>query len=130
MATTTDIVSRALRILGVLDPHEPAEAQDFTSGLTALNAMVARWEANGIAMGWSAVNDPDDPLPVPVEAEEALAYNLAVRLRSEYGLVLAGDVIELARDGLALLRRDRAIANPLGWDRLTGYYDVYTDSYR
>lgn len=130
MATTADIVSRALRILGVLDPHEPAEAQDFDSALSALNAMAARWEANGIALGWTAVNDPDDPLPVPVEAEEALAYNLAVRLRSEYGLALEGDVIELARDGLSLLRRDRAIANPLGWDRCHGYYDVYTDSMR
>ncbi len=129
MATTTDIVSRALRILGVLDPHEPAEAQDFESALVALNAMVARWEANGIALGWSAVNDPDDPLPVPVEAEEALAYNLAVRLRAEFGVSVDGDVIELAREGLSLLRRDRAIANPLGWDRCTGYYDIYTDSY-
>lgn len=129
MATTSDIVSRALRILGVLDPHEPAESQDLEGGLVALNAMVARWEANGLALGWVPVTAADTPLPVPVEAEEALAYNLAVRLRSEYGVQLAGDVIEMARQGLAALQRDRITASPIGYNRDCGQYDTRSDSY-
>ncbi len=130
MATASDIVSRALRLLTVLDPHEAAEAEDFETGVMALNAMCVRWEANGIAIGWSSVANPADDLPSPPEADEALAYNLAVRLRPEYNVQIAPDVIAIAREGLILLRRDRAIENPLRWDRSCGYYDIYTDSYR
>jgi len=129
MATVGDITNRALRILRVLDPNEAAESQDFATALAALNAMAARWEANGMALGWSAQDNPEDVLPAPVEAEEALAYNLALRLRAEYGVSLDLDVIELARDGLRLLQRDRAIEMPLGWRRTGGYYDIFTDSY-
>lgn len=130
MATAGDIVSRALRLLTVLDPHEAAEAEDFETGAKALNAMCARWEANGIALGWAPITNPDDVLPAPEEAEEALAYNLALRLRPEYGVPLAADVVEIAREGLRLLRRDRAVENPLSWATCNGRYNVYTDSYQ
>lgn len=136
MATAGDIVSRALRLLTVLDPHEAAEAEDFETGAAALNAMCARWEADGLALGWSPVRNPLDPLPSPPEAEEALAYNLAVRLRPEYNVDLKPDIVGIAREGLSALLRDRLVEMPLtmrsrldrgfgsnSWDRiLNGAY--------
>ena len=113
MATASDIVSRALRLLTVLDPHEAAEAEDFETGTLALNAMCARWEANGMAIGWSPIVNPADDLPCPPEVEEALAYNLAVRLRPEYNVQLAQDVIEIAKEGMRALMRDRLVEMPL-----------------
>lgn len=129
MATVLDMVGRALRVLRVVDVHDVPEAADVTTAIAALNAMMQRWEANGLALGWSRVTSPDDRLPIPEEAEEAVAYNLAVRLRSEYGIAVDPDVIALATEGLAALRRDRIVASPIEWVRTGTAYDIRTDSY-
>ncbi|MBA2403174.1 MAG: hypothetical protein H0V66_00260 [Bdellovibrionales bacterium] len=132
MATTVyDIVSRALRILGVVDPGEPLDAGDAATAIAALNAMMRRWEANGIALGWSDVVQGSDELPAPPEAEEAMTFNLAVRLRSEYRVAIEPDVIQMATDGLALLRRDVYITSPLMLNiRMpgsAGRWNIYAD---
>jgi hypothetical protein len=106
MAATQTIINRALRLLGMLDPNESPEAVDTQTALEALNAMMARWEADGVSVGWTPVAAASDDLPAPVEAEEAIAYNLAVRLRPEYGVQLAPDVIATAQNGLSRLLAD------------------------
>jgi len=55
--------------------------------------MCNRWEANGLALGWVNVTAPDGTMPSPTEAEEAIAYNLALRLAPEYGVQPRQDVV-------------------------------------
>lgn len=132
MATVQDLVSRSLRILRVLDSHSAPEAQQMADAMVALNAMMQRWEANGTALGWMPVSNPADVLPIPVEAEEAVAFNLAVKLRPEYGVQMDPDSIQYAREGLAALERDRLTEMPLRLKARTpgsGRYDIYTDSW-
>lgn len=129
MAKVLDIVSRALRLLRVTDVNDVPAPEDMATAIVALNAMLQRWEANGLALGWSRVAEPDDVLPLPEEAEEAVAYNLAVRLRAEYGVSLDPDVAAIAAEGLSLLRRDRIVAAPIEWARHGTDYDIRTDSY-
>lgn len=113
MPAVAKIVARALRILRVVDSGETTPAGDFETARDALNAMLRRWEANGIALGWQEVENPTDEMPTPDEAERAIIFNLAVELRPEYGVAIDPDVIANARDGLAELRRDVLVANPL-----------------
>jgi hypothetical protein len=113
MTTVTQIVSRSLRLIKVLDPVEAAEAEDMETAMVALNAMVGRWEANGMALGWAAVTSPAGTIPLPPEAEEAVAYNLAVKLAPEYDVEPSPVVVQEARDGLAALRRDCLVSRPL-----------------
>lgn len=133
MATTVyDIVSRALRLLGVVDAGEPLDANDAATAIAALNAMMRRWEASGISLGWSDVKQGSEDLPAPPEAEEAITYNLAVRLRPEYRVAIEPDVIQLASDGLALLRRD--VLQTMDTTQRTGlirsgWYDYRTDTW-
>lgn len=107
------IINRALRLLAVLDAAEAAEGEDAATAIEALNAMCGRWEANGLAMGWQPVDNPDDDLPAPDEAAEALAFNLAVRLAPEYNASLRADILAQADRFLMELRRDRMVSNPL-----------------
>lgn len=130
MATVSDIVGRSLRILRVINPTQPIKPADMSTAIDALNAMVRRWEANTLSLGWSDVSNPSDALPVPDEALEAIAYNLAMRLRPEYGASLEPDVIDMARMGLAALRRDQQLSTPIERDTRGGYYEIRTDSYR
>lgn len=127
MTQVQEIVRDALGHLRVLDGAGTISAIDMRDALRALNLLVRRWEANGLALGWSDVSEPTDTLPAPAEAEEALGYNLAVRLRARYGVPIEPDVVGMAQGGLAALRRDRIVEMPLTWDRECRGYDIRTD---
>lgn len=129
MSTVGQIVRDALMHIGVIDANEAVEARDMADGIRVLNMMLRRWEANGLALGWNVVESPDDQMPSPPEAEEAIGYNLAVKLRARYGVSPSPDVFQFANDGYAVLLRDRFIASPLRFKGGAGRYNIYTDSY-
>jgi hypothetical protein len=107
------MIFRALRILRVADANTPPAIADFETGVLALNGMLRRWEANGIALGWMDVSAPQDTLPLPPEALTPVAFNLALELRPEYGCSLDSDVVKKAYDYLTDLQRDVAVATPM-----------------
>lgn len=113
MTTVAKLVGRSLRLIQVIDPKQPVKPADMTTAIEALNAMMRRWEANTLALGWAPVASPSDELPIPEEAEEAVAYNLAVRLAPEYGVDITPAVIGGAMTFLDELRRDQAVATPI-----------------
>jgi hypothetical protein len=113
MTTALQIVTRALRLIQVIDPQQSVSSLDYETSQTALNAMLRRWEANGLAMGWQDVDSPSDALPVPPEAEEAIAYQLALRLAPEYGISPMPAVVEGAAQFMNDILRDRAVEMPM-----------------
>lgn len=129
MPTVLAVVTRALRLLRVVDPNESPEAVSVVTAIDALNPMMMRWEANGISLGWSPVQSGDEDLPAPAEAEQAITFNLAATLRPEYGVTLDPEIYAIAEAGLADLRRDVAVANPMSWDRCGSRYNTRTDQY-
>lgn len=129
MPEVNRIVSRALRLLRVIDPNESPEAEQMEGAIEALNGMMRRWEANGLSLGWSDVSGPSDDVPAPDEALDAIVFNLATKLRPEYGVALESDVYINADQGLAALRRDVKVASPLAWDRCGSRYNTRTDQY-
>lgn len=74
--------------------------------------MMNRWEADGISLGWSDVTDGANTLPAPVEADDAIAYNLAVKIAPEYGVMLSQLVGIGATDGYNAVLRDVWAAQP------------------
>ncbi len=131
MAQVQDIVRDALGHLRVLDANAPVPPIDMRDSIRALNLMVRRWEADGLALGWSDVSEPTDALPLPPEAEEAVGYNLALRLRARYGVQIDPDIVALASAGLSALQRDRIVEMPLVLDRAFAPcgYNIRTDGY-
>lgn len=103
MTEVATIVRDALLHLEVQDPYQPVKAVNMADGIRALNLMMRAWEVDGLSMGWQDVVNPSDDLPAPPEAEQAIGYNLAIRLRARYGVTLAQDVVAMATDGLATL---------------------------
>lgn len=125
--TVGNIIFRALRMLvqGGTFPDQFSAP----GAVTALNAMMQRWEANGLALGWYAVAALADELVTPPEADEPMAANLAVRLQPEYGAQLSPAVLGLADGGLAALRRDVKVASPMRFRDVGRHYNVRTDGY-
>lgn len=108
MSTVAETVRDALLILKVADAKQPIKPVDMADGIRALNQMMRRWEADGLAMGWVDVSNPSDTLPVPAEAEQAVSLNLAMNLRPRYGVTLEQDVMAMAMAGLSSLAVDVA----------------------
>lgn len=48
-ATAQQIVERAVRRLGLVDPTDSVSGADLDHGLAALNELIASWEADGLA---------------------------------------------------------------------------------
>lgn len=129
---TLEIIRRALMIIRVIGSNEAPDDDDAKDALTALNTMMRRWEAKNIALGWNTVEDVNDPLPAPPEAEEAIAYNLAIRLCPLFGKQMDPQDRAIATSGLNDLRNAGYANNPLtletypfGW----GYYNIRADQY-
>jgi hypothetical protein len=113
MATVLQFVARSLRLLRVIDPNEPVQPDDFEGALVALNAMMARFEADGLAMGWMPIAAASDELPVPPECEEWLCAGLALRVAPEYGKAPDAITVKMYESGLAKTQRDVLTAAPL-----------------
>jgi len=116
MTQVSAIVRDALLLLGVQDATESVSAQEMQDGIRELNKLLARWDADGVSLGWTSVTAPTDTLPAPMEAEGAIAANLALYLQPRYKVPLDANVVQQANDGLAALRAD-VFANT--FDRIT-----------
>ncbi|MCC8492287.1 packaged DNA stabilization gp4 family protein [Xanthomonas citri] len=133
MTRVAEIVGGALALLRVVDAAEAPEAEDMATGISAMNMMMSRWEANGYSVGWSPVATSSDDMPSPPEADEAIMYNLAVRLRARYGANLEEDVFGEARRLKSDVLADVFSANPMEMERglpgLRGSYNIRTDGF-
>jgi P22 tail accessory factor. len=134
MATNNQLIARALRMLTVLDHQESMTSVQSTNGLTVLNAMLARWEEDGIALGWSAQTSGSATAPIPASADTAVAANLAVEFGTEFGIAVPAAVGQMAVRGMAALERD-SLKNtivPTDMSHLPngsgGRYDINSDS--
>jgi hypothetical protein len=104
--TGQEAINRALRIVGVLAMGQTPSADKTANALEALNAMLARWEANGIALGFAALAEAGDDLRVPTEAQEAVVFNLAKTIAPEFGRSLSPEALEKATSGYQALSND------------------------
>lgn len=134
MAKVAEIVAGALGLLRVLDANEAPEAEDMATAISAMNMMMVRWEANGYSVGWSPVSNPGDEMPNVPEADEAIMYNLAIKLRPRYGAAMDPDVYSEAAKLKSDVLADVFSSSPMEMERgIPGWrcrYDIRSDGYR
>lgn len=104
MTQVIDIINAALDHLRVRDADSATPDTDVRDGIAALNRMMRAWEVVGLPLGWTDVAAGENVMPTAPEADEAIAANLALRLRSKYGTSLDPDVVALAQQGESMLR--------------------------
>ena len=100
-----DLIKRVLRILSVADATQSLTANQITTGTDALNDMLSRWQRNGVISGLTLPLETTDGLALTTQAWQAVEYNMARMLASEFGAPLRPDVVEIAKteyDRLAL----------------------------
>ena len=110
--TARKLIHRALRMLKVQDIDEDLSPRYAEVGLEVLNAMLARFEADELRLGFSVVS-LDQTMPIPDEAVEPVVSNLAIKLYPEFGGAMTPDLQKMAMDGMTALNRDAFIVNPV-----------------
>ena len=131
MTTGTQIIERSARLIGVKASGQALAADKTAAFLEALNAMLVRWEADGLGMGFSPLSAATATISIPVENEEAVVFNLAVTMEPEFGKPLDPRVIKKADDGLRALERE--VIKPvvkcsdLPGSEVGSAYDINTD---
>lgn len=104
MATAQDIINRALRLAKVLDAGEAAEAEDAEDALATLNVMLAEMHEADIGLPDYSFATLQTELASGAADQDALAYQLALRISPEYGVELSPQVVAMAQEAMGRLR--------------------------
>lgn len=83
MATVRDVISAALRKIGIVASGEEADADAAAEALFAFNAMFHGFKAHGVDLTYSDKTLSDD-FPIGAHHIEGAVYLLASRLSPDY----------------------------------------------
>ncbi len=128
--TNAEIITGALRLLGVLNEVQTASAEQSASALLVLNDIMADWEQDGIDLQYYAQTSSTAETPIPAHANAAVRYFLAFALAPEYGrqvsqeMYAAGEKFyrRLTRDAVNQVMRESVTDLPRGEG--ASYYDI------
>lgn len=84
MATGSEILTAALRKLGVTPSESPIEAYEEQDALELLNDMMEEFEESGINFGFVRISNSADTVRIPRGTAGFIKVQLALRLAAEY----------------------------------------------
>jgi hypothetical protein len=135
MATNREIVTAALRMLGVLDADETAATEDATLGLEELNDLMASLAADEIDLGFPPQESLADEFPLDEQAAAQIKPLLAIHLHAHYPSSQPSQALlgraegsrrQLLRAAVTQNMQEAVTALPLGNAWGGGYYDIDT----
>lgn len=111
--TKKQIIEQAFEEIGLASYIFDLTPDQLESALRRLDLMVASWYTKNIRIGYPLPINPqdsniDEQIDTPMEANEALVLNLAVRLAPSYGKSLSPDTKMNAKATYDLLLIDAA----------------------
>ena len=116
------------------------EPGNLIDGLRYLNRMMAKYDAQGIELGYTALTSPDDVLTVPDTVAMGMVKNLALILWPQYNIGVVNPLIKFSAKRSLDSMRAQAInitepaqfpsTLPVGSGNYNGIYgnDFYTNS--
>jgi hypothetical protein len=78
--TNRELITTALRMIGVLDAHSSATAEDATLGLSELNDLMVDLEGQGAALGYPPQDNLSEDFPLSDQDAASVKPLLAMRL--------------------------------------------------
>ena len=103
MTTSADIISGALKHLGIRAAESPLTAAEVQDGLEDLNDMGAEWEESGLRMGFEPSLDANATLDLPRSAIAAFKSHLAIRIAAQYSRIVSPALAQLANESMKSL---------------------------
>lgn len=110
MATASSLIDRARSYIRIHSGEEPLQAYEATDGLTEMRSMLDQWTKANTISGFVAggladpvlvtIRNKRDATPetIDIDADLAIATNLALLMSVRYGVEPSGLLIQLAAD--------------------------------
>jgi len=106
MSTNIQVVSDALRLIGVIAETQPASAEQGENALRKLNQLMETWAVDGVEIGYFAQTSTTATCPIPAWAERGVTARLAKALLADYpSAQLSPDLLDDEQNGVATIRR-------------------------
>ena len=122
MTTAQDLVTGALKDLGVIQRTEVPEGQESLDALAVLNFMCSAWIYEDVDMEWLTLA-LTDVVPYPEDQMLAIRSNLAVRIATQYDVQPNPVILAMASEGFKQLQRAYLDVGTLGIDNaIKGQY--------
>lgn len=110
--TNRELIQTALRMLGVVDAHETAEAEDAALGLSELNDLMHDLDGDGVDLGYVTQDNISDEFPLGDSDAAQIKPLLAMRLHAFYPSQSIPESLPIrAMSASQRLYRDAALAN-------------------
>ncbi len=101
--TRRQVVTRAFKKLGISNEFD-VSPDELTGAVEELNSLMATWSGRNLRVGYSPGTGLDDETGIVDVADDAVAFNLAIRLAPDVGKVPHPDLkVDARRAYLALL---------------------------
>jgi len=84
MTTNTQIITKALQEIGVLQEGQVPTSTQSNDALDIMNHMVTQWKIKDIDLSYPPQDTAAATFPLPIWAERAVVTNLAVELAPSY----------------------------------------------
>lgn len=94
MSTSDQMVSNALRLLGVKGGETPLSTTELSDGMGSLNRLGAQLEEEGFELGFTTLTTGSDAVTVPAYSEDFYTNQLAARLSNEYQVEVSAFLVE------------------------------------
>ena len=129
-----DIVTQALRQVGIIDATESPGAEDGANALRNLNRMMATMAEDGIDLGYAPTDTLTDTWACPLGAVSTIEALLSLKEASDRGIDPPLIVVGMADRGYqrllgravsAQIERTQSATLPLGQNRI-GRYNILT----
>lgn len=103
MATTSQVVRAILQELLLQSSEEAIQAIDAQDVIFAMNNYMLDLDANGVHLGYTAVDDLSDQITVQDGAIRGMIANVAVEVATQFGMPVAPSLSFKAADSIKTL---------------------------
>lgn len=122
MTTAQDVITGAMKDLGVLERNEAPQGQESIDALEILNFMASSFIHDGIDLEWLTL-DLEDTVPYPEDEIGPLRYNLALMIAPTFDVEPSRVLVAMAATGYKQLQRSYIDIDELSVDDvLKPYY--------
>lgn len=109
--TNEDIIKEAFAEIGLGAVAYSLQPEDIQTALRRMNLMLAEWGADGIDVGYTAVDTPDaddfdEDSEINTDAVRAVILNLAIEIAPNYGKQVSTRTLIEAKNGKRRAKRD------------------------
>lgn len=108
VVTNLELITDALRQIGLLDENEVPSAEQGQVALRRLNQIMATWAESDLTFpSWFPQTDLSAQCPIPDWAELAVTGALSIAMAAAYGVTVSEEVAAVAESARAVVLRKR-----------------------